>query len=75
MTALFKGDHMQCLFRLLEKREYETYLESLIELRDGLYRKYNITLGYLTFILDFELAIQQAFTQAHWKSGIESRIQ
>ena len=55
---------MQCVFMLLEKKEHETYLDALIALRDGLYQKYNITLGHLTFILDFELAVQHVLRQA-----------
>ena len=49
---------------LLEKKNYETYLEALSQLRDGLYPNHNIVLGHLILILDFELAIQQALRQA-----------
>ena len=55
---------MSCVFILLQKKEYESYLEAINELRESLYKKYNITFGHLTLILDFELAIQQALRQA-----------
>ena len=50
-------------FYFASKKEYDSYLEAINELRDSLYSKYSITLGHLTLILDFELAIQQALRQ------------
>ena len=63
-TFIYKCDYLQCIFMLLEKNTYETYLKVLSQLRDGLYRNHNIVLGHLIIILDFELAIQQALRQA-----------
>ena len=64
ITSIYKCDYLQCVFMHLEKKNYETYLEALSQLRDGLYRNHNIVLGHLILILDFELAIQQALRQA-----------
>jgi hypothetical protein len=50
---------------LLQKKEYETYLEAIVELRRNLFQSYGIAFGpKLTIILDFELAMQQALRQA-----------
>jgi len=63
IIGIYKGDSLPCIFILLEKKEYETYLEALNEIRRNLFESYAITLDNLTIMLDFELAMQQALRQ------------
>ncbi len=65
IISVYKNDSYPCVFMLLQKKEYETYLEAIVELRRNLFQSYGIAFGpKLTIILDFELAMQQALRQA-----------
>ena len=59
---LFFKNH-SCEFVLLEKKNYETYLETINQIRCILHNKYNVVLAHKVLILDFELAMQQALRQ------------
>ena len=38
IIAMYKSDNFPCVFMLLEKKVYETYLEAMVELRNNLIR-------------------------------------
>ena len=60
---MFKKQALPCVFVLLEKKNYETYLETINQIRCILHNKYNVILTHKVLILDFELAMQQALRQ------------
>jgi hypothetical protein len=60
ITPMYKKQALPCVFVLLEKKNYETYLETINQIRCILHNKYNVVLAHKVLILDFELAMQQA---------------
>ena len=57
---MYKKQALPCVFVLLEKKNYETYLETINQIRCILHNKYNVVLAHKVLILDFELAMQQS---------------
>lgn len=52
ITPMYKKQALPCMFVLLEKKNYETYLETINQIRCILHNKYNVVLAHKVLILD-----------------------